>query len=45
MSKETETDESAPTLIDIDLKDKSFNITFDFEGTKCGSYNEDKLLW
>ena len=38
-SKESLTDDTIPSLVDIDLQDnKHFNVTFDFEGTKCGHY-------
>ena len=44
MSKESSTDTNAPVAVDIELSSKkSFNITFDFAGSKCGYYDEDKL--
>ena len=44
-SKESSTDTNTPIEIDIEMKGKTFNVTFDFEGTKCGHYDEDKLSW
>ena len=41
-SKESSTDTNTPIEIDIEMKGKTFNVTFDFEGTKCGHYDEDK---
>ena len=45
MSKESSTDNNIPSFVDIELNDKSFNVTFDFEGTKCGYYDEEKFKW
>ena len=45
MSKESQTDTNTPSLINIELGKNNFNITFDFEGTKCGHYDEEKLEW
>ena len=44
-SKKSVTDTNLPEAIEDEMSGKSFNVTFDFEGTKCGHYNENKLTW
>ena len=45
MSKTSKTDTDAPTAVPVTMGGKTFTVTFDFEGTKCGHYDEDKLEW
>ena len=46
MSKKGKTDTDVPTSETITMSgSKSFNVTFDFEGSKCGHYDEDEKEW
>ena len=44
-SKESSTDTNTPIEIDIEMKGKTFNVTFDFEGTKCEILTEKALTF